>query len=261
MKTKLISKTLFAVVIVASVCSCKVVTYTQTQTLKEPSQEVIGNEFNDMIGLTKNQILQAMSTPKRTETDGAGGEILVYEDIKYVSNSSESYSARSNSYGTTDSYAESGTVGRSAGYGVAVGQSAAVGYNDGTVAAGKAGYVGEAGYVGASASYSAGSASSVSQNTSSTNTHRQAQSVSGEVKKYVNFFINAEGKCYNVKANYGDKYKTIPGVYQNCTYKKKKYSPAGYILWVCPVAGLIYTICALKGNEPKLVNCGNPYQK
>lgn len=261
MKTKLISKTLFAVVIVASVCSCKVVTYTQTKTLKEPSQEVIGNEFNDMIGLTKNQILQAMSTPKRTETDGAGGEILVYEDIKYVSNSSESYSARSNSYSTTDSYAESGTVGRSAGYGVAVGQSAAVGYNDGTVAAGKAGYVGEAGYVGASASYSAGAASSVSQNTSSTNTHRQAQSVSGEVKKYVNFFINAEGKCYNVKANYGDKYKTIPGVYQNCTYKKKKYSPAGYILWVCPVAGLIYTICALKGNEPKLVNCGNPYQK
>lgn len=231
MKTKLISKTLFAVVIVASVCSCKVVTYTQTKTLKEPSQEVIGNEFNDMIGLTKNQILQAMSTPKRTETDGAGGEILVYEDIKYVSNSSESYSARSNSYGTTDSYAESGTVGRSAGY------------------------------IGASASYSAGSASSASQNTSSTNTHRQAQSVSGEVKKYVNFFINAEGKCYNVKANYGDKYKTIPGVYQNCTYKKKKYSPAGYILWVCPVAGLIYTICALKGNEPKLVNCGNPYQK
>ena len=231
MKTKLISKTLFAVVIVASVCSCKVVTYTRTKTLKEPSQEVIGNEFNDMIGLTKNQILQAMSTPKRTETDGAGGEILVYEDIKYVSNSSESYSARSNSYGTTDSYAESGTVGRSAGY------------------------------IGASASYSAGSASSASQNTSSTNTHRQAQSVSGEVKKYVNFFINAEGKCYNVKANYGDKYKTIPGVYQNCTYKKKKYSPAGYILWVCPVAGLIYTICALKGNEPKLVNCGNPYQK
>lgn len=247
-------KTSYLAIVMLLMCSCTVTEMvTQTKTLKPSGQKYVGNDYEDMVGLTENQIMQKMSVPTRRESDGNGGKILVYEEIKYVTSSSESYSARSNSYGTTDTYAEAGTVGRSAGYGDAVG------YNDGTVAASAAGYIG------ASSSYSAGAASSVSQNTSSTDTHRQAQSVSKQEKKYVNFFIDAEGKCYHVKANIGNRYERTPGTYQKCKYEVKKYKPAGFALYLCGfIPGFIYTMVYLHNKfhpQMKEIECGSPYQK
>lgn len=237
MKTKSFTKILFLAIVLASVCSCKTITYTQTETLKNPSQQFIGNYFDEMKGKTKNQILQAMSSPKRTETDGAGGEILVYEDIKYVTNSSESYSSSSSGYSRTDASAEGGSV---------------------------SGYA-QNGYVGAAGSYSAAEGQAVTRSNQSTTSNRQGQSVSQEEKKYVNFFINEKGICYNVNANYGDKYKYNPGTFKDCQYKKKKYNEAGWFLLLppCTIAGVIWMIGYFvnEHKDPELLNCGQPYQK
>ncbi len=234
MKTKSITNIFLLTIVTFSVCSCKTVSHYETKTIQEPTQQVVGNAFEDMVGKTKNQILQTMSSPRRTETDGAGGEILVYEDIKYVTNSSESFRSSSNNYSRTDASAE---------------------------AASAQGYL-QNGYAGVAGSYAAADGRSITRESASTSSDRTAQSVAKEDKKYVNFFINPQGICYHVTANYGYKYKDVPGTYQDCKKTVKEYSPAGFALWVFPVAGLIYTIIyACKNGDIVNIECGQPYQK
>ena len=166
---------------------------------------------------TVNEIMREMSVPNREMPDGADGKILIYEDIKFVTTSSNTHNTHSNS----------------ASYG-----SAVAGYN----------YRGNPQVNSNAYGYS-----------STTNTDR-GKSVSEEQKKYVNFFINPEGVCYDVKANYGDLYKRIPGKYQTCL--KRQMSIAGFMWWAFPPAGIIYTICyAIMDGKPIKNSCGNIYEE
>lgn len=209
-------KFFFGALIIVLFASCsQKVAYTVVH--QQPSQEFVGNKFEEFKGKTVNEIMREMSVPNREMPDGADGKILIYEDIKFVTTSSNTHNTHSNS----------------ASYG-----SAVAGYN----------YRGNPQVNSNAYGYS-----------STTNTDR-GKSVSEEQKKYVNFFINPEGVCYDVKANYGDLYKRIPGKYQTCL--KRKMSLAGFMWWAFPPAGIIYTICyAIMDGKPIKNSCGNIYEE
>ena len=76
--------------------SCKqIVSFTRT--VQEP--QYLGNDYKEMKGYTENQILRTMSSPTRTESDGAGGKILVYEDRQIITDSNSSYTTTSRTSG------------------------------------------------------------------------------------------------------------------------------------------------------------------
>lgn len=209
-------KFFFGALIIVLFASCsQKVAYTVVH--QQPSEEFVGNKFEEFKGKTVNEIMREMSVPNREMPDGADGKILIYEDIKFVTTSSNTHNTHSNS----------------ASYG-----SAVAGYN----------YRGNPQVNSNAYGYS-----------STTNTDR-GKSVSEEQKKYVNFFINPEGVCYDVKANYGDLYKRIPGKYQTCL--RRKMSIAGFMWWAFPPAGIIYTICyAIMDGKPIKNSCGNIYEE
>lgn len=209
-------KFFFGALIIVLFASCsQKVAYTVVH--QQPSEEFVGNKFEEFKGKTVNEIMREMSVPNREMPDGADGKILIYEDIKFVTTSSNTHNTHSNS----------------ASYG-----SAVAGYN----------YRGNPQVNSNAYGYS-----------STTNTDR-GKSVSEEQKKYVNFFINPEGVCYDVKANYGDLYKRIPGKYQTCL--KRQMSIAGFMWWAFPPAGIIYTICyAIMDGKPIKNSCGNIYEE
>lgn len=207
---------LFGALIIVLFASCsQKVAYTVVH--KQPSQEFVGNKFDEFKGKTVNEIMREMSVPNREMPDGADGKILIYEDIKFVTTSSNTHSTHSTS----------------ASYGTAV-----AGYN----------YRGNP------------QVNSNAYGSSSTTNTDRGKSVSEEQKKYVNFFINPNGVCYDVKANYGDLYKRIPGKYQTC--QKRQMSILGFALWAFPPAGLIYTICYCCMDGKTIKNsCGNIYEE
>lgn len=141
------------------------------------------------------------STPDKQLSDGKGGKILVYENIKYITNSSS----------TSASVTEYGIPSFSGATNFAV---------------------------------------SASEN--------KGRSVAQEQKRYVNFFIDAEGICYEIKANYGHLYKVVPGQYRNC--RVRYLSSTGFLLWLIPPAGLVYTICYLS-MDGQVLDCGEVYEK
>ena len=212
---KLLEKKIPSLIIVLFASCSQKVAYTVVH--QQPSEEFVGNKFEEFKGKTVNEIMREMSVPNREMPDGADGKILIYEDIKFVTTSSNTHNTHSNS----------------ASYG-----SAVAGYN----------YRGNPQVNSNAYGYS-----------STTNTDR-GKSVSEEQKKYVNFFINPEGVCYDVKANYGDLYKRIPGKYQTCL--RRKMSIAGFMWWAFPPAGIIYTICyAIMDGKPIKNSCGNIYEE
>lgn len=87
--------------VAAVLMSCKTQIITTTRTVQEP--QYLGNGYKEMKGYTENQILRTMSSPTRTESDGAGGKILVYEEkqIKTDTNSSYTTSSRTSGGATT----------------------------------------------------------------------------------------------------------------------------------------------------------------
>lgn len=203
-------------------CSCHVVydCFTKTKTLREPDKKeiYIGNKYKKMIGLTANQILQEMSAPDRKESDGKGGSILIYEDVRLETIGFEDNFSHASVSGSTTNYGE------------------------------------------------VGSSSSLNGFGSSTN---MMNKTTYQSKSYINFFIDTDGQCYNVKTNKGNEYKYeyIPGQYEDCRYERryKKWSPAGFLLWVFPLAGITYTIaywihaCKID-NTPYNVTC-HTYEK
>ncbi len=209
-------KFFFGALIIVLFASCsQKVAYTVVH--QQPSEEFVGNKFEEFKGKTVNEIMREMSVPNREMPDGADGKILIYEDIKFVTTSSNTHNTHSNS----------------ASYG-----SAVAGYN----------YRGNPQVNSNTYGYS-----------STTNTDR-GKSVSEEQKKYVNFFINPEGVCYDVKANYGDLYKRIPGKYQTCL--RREMNPAGFLWIFIPPVGLVYSICYLAMNGKTIKNsCGNIYEE
>lgn len=83
---------LLLIVLAIGMMSCKT-TEVITRTVQEP--QYMGNEYKEMKGYTENQILRTMSSPTRTESDGADGKILVYEDKSVVTASNSSYTTGS----------------------------------------------------------------------------------------------------------------------------------------------------------------------
>jgi hypothetical protein len=174
---------LFGALIIVLFASCsQKVAYTVVH--KQPSQEFVGNKFDEFKGKTVNEIMREMSVPNREMPDGADGKILIYEDIKFVTTSSNTHSTHSTS----------------ASYGTAV-----AGYN----------YRGNP------------QVNSNAYGSSSTTNTDRGKSVSEEQKKYVNFFINPNGVCYDVKANYGDLYKRIPK-----DYMSEGFLMGDYPMWI-----------------------------
>ena len=53
-------------------------------TVTDIPEKYIGNAFDDLVGMTKAEVLEDMSVPDRTMGDGLGGEILVYEKKEQV---------------------------------------------------------------------------------------------------------------------------------------------------------------------------------
>lgn len=168
--------TIAAIVIAFSGTSCASAYYTVYY-----KTEYAGNQFDKYVGMEKNQILRELGVPDRTMDDGNGGEILVYEKIttttttKTVSQSSASAYQQSNSYGSYNKAGVAATNGSTAGY----------------LGAGSARSTSSTGYDAASKSQT-----NTSQNTTTN-------------KTYVNFFVNDSNKCYDFKANYGDKYEKV----------------------------------------------------
>ncbi len=197
--------------------SCSKVNYTIVH--QQPSEEFTGNKFDEFKGKTVNEIMREMSVPNREVPDGADGKILIYEDIKFVTTSSNTHSTHTSS----------------ATYGTAV-----AGYN----------YRGNP------------QVNSNAYGSSSTTNSDRGKSVSEEQKKYVNFFINPEGVCYDVKANYGDLYKRIPGKYQTC---QKRQMSLGFMitsLFLLPPVGWVYAICYGAMNDKPIKNsCGEVYEE
>lgn len=209
-------KFFFGALIIVLFASCsQKVAYTVVH--QQPSQEFAGNKFDEFKGKTVNEIMREMSVPNREMEDGAGGKILIYEDIKFVTTSSNTHSTHSTS----------------ASYGTAV-----AGYN----------YRGNP------------QVNSNAYGSSSTTNTDRGKSVSEEQKKYVNFFINPNGVCYDVKANYGDLYKRIPGKYQTCL--RREVNPLGLLWFLVPPVGLVYGIYYLAMDGKPIKNsCGNIYEE
>ncbi len=83
---------LLLLLVAVSTMSCKQIV-SVTRTVQEP--QYLGNTYKDMKGYTENQILRSMSSPTRTESDGAGGKILVYEDKQIVTDNNTSHTTLS----------------------------------------------------------------------------------------------------------------------------------------------------------------------
>lgn len=75
-------------------CSCWI---NKQVVIQDP--QYLGNQFDQMKGLTKNEILQAMGVPDRSTSDGNGGEIMRYENRKLITNSFANSSTTTNSQG------------------------------------------------------------------------------------------------------------------------------------------------------------------
>ncbi len=71
--------------------SC-ITTQTVTKYTIVKDKEVIGTTFDELKGQTENYILRQLGAPKNQISDGAGGKILVYEDVTHVTSSSSSSS-------------------------------------------------------------------------------------------------------------------------------------------------------------------------
>lgn len=208
-------KFLFCAIIIALFSSCSITR--ETFTYREPSKKIAGNKYDDFKGATENQILRTMSSPDRQMSDGAGGKILIYEDVKFVTNSTNTHS----------SYTSSSAYG-----------SSTAGYN----------YNGNP------------QVNSNAYGSSSTTQRNNTQTVSEEQKNFVNFFINSEGVCYDVNANCGYIYERIPGQYRDCNVRDM--SEWGFLLWLNPPFGLVYTICYFIMDGKVIENsCGEIYEK
>ena len=80
-------------VVIVSFCSCSVVN--EIYTIREPQPKIIGNKYDKFKGKSENEILLSMSSaPDKEISDGKGGKILVYENIKYITNSSSTQVSR-----------------------------------------------------------------------------------------------------------------------------------------------------------------------
>ena len=66
----------------------------QSVTVTDIPEKYIGNAFDDLVGMTKAEVLEDMSVPDRTMDDGLGGEVLIYEKKEQVSKTT-GYSAAS----------------------------------------------------------------------------------------------------------------------------------------------------------------------
>ena len=88
---------LLLVMLAVGMISCKTQIITTTRTVQEP--QYLGNEYKEMKGYTENQILRTMSSPTRTESDGAGGKILVYEEKQIKTDTNSSYTTSSHTSG------------------------------------------------------------------------------------------------------------------------------------------------------------------
>ncbi|MBR5469493.1 MAG: hypothetical protein IKU78_03400 [Paludibacteraceae bacterium] len=190
----------------------------KTVTLKEPGKRYVGNEYKDMIGKTENYILQKMTAPDKESSDGNGGKILVYQDTKWITNSSSSSHTSTLGYGSTNTYVANTKI------------------------------------------------TSYGNTSLYTDYNKKEKSVTEQNKKYINFFINDKGICYNVKTNIGDKYERTPGTYQDCTYTHKGIfmDHRWYWLWLLgPIPGIIVSIIDLVDfcTETTTKSCGKPYQK
>lgn len=87
MKTKILLCSLFCMF---SLTSCWV-----NQTVVKTPPKYTGNVYQKMQGKSKNSILQSMSAPDRTTSDGNGGEILIYEKKSTISNTNSAASSTS----------------------------------------------------------------------------------------------------------------------------------------------------------------------
>lgn len=96
-------KTLFYFLMLIFV-GCTFTSCWTTYTTYTPPED-LSAQYDCLRGETKNQILQVMGVPDRTLSDGAGGEILRYEQRKYiVSSSSKSSSSSYSSSSATAGY-------------------------------------------------------------------------------------------------------------------------------------------------------------
>ena len=61
---------------------------TKTITVTDIPEKYIGNAFDELVGMTKAEVLEDMSIPDRTMDDGLGGEVLIYEKKEQVTKTS-----------------------------------------------------------------------------------------------------------------------------------------------------------------------------
>ena len=60
----------------------------QSVTVTDIPEKYIGNAFDELVGMTKAEVLEDMSIPDRTMDDGLGGEVLIYEKKEQVTKTS-----------------------------------------------------------------------------------------------------------------------------------------------------------------------------
>ena len=74
-------KFLLLMLVAVTMTSCWTV---QSVTVTDIPEKYIGNAFDELVGMTKAEVLEDMSVPDRTMDDGLGGEILVYEKREQI---------------------------------------------------------------------------------------------------------------------------------------------------------------------------------
>ena len=87
----------------------------QSVTVTDIPEKYIGNAFDDLVGMTKAEVLEDMSVPDRTMDDGLGGEVLIYEKKEQVSKTT-GYSAASATTRPVTNYWTGQTSLQSSGY-------------------------------------------------------------------------------------------------------------------------------------------------
>ena len=78
-------KFLLLMLVGVTMTSCWV---TKTITVTDIPEKYIGNAFDELVGMTKAEVLEDMSIPDRTMDDGLGGEVLIYEKKEQVTKTS-----------------------------------------------------------------------------------------------------------------------------------------------------------------------------
>ena len=78
-------KFLLLMLVCVTMTSCWV---TKTITVTDIPEKYIGNAFDELVGMTKAEVLEDMSIPDRTMDDGLGGEVLIYEKKEQVTKTS-----------------------------------------------------------------------------------------------------------------------------------------------------------------------------